>query len=114
MSGARRKADFSPQEHTMQIGVVFPQTEIGNDPAVIRDYAQTAEGLGYSHVLAYDHVLGADTTHRPNWGGAYSIGDAFHEVFLLFGYLAAATQKIGLVTGVLILPQRQTALVAKQ
>jgi probable F420-dependent oxidoreductase len=96
----------------MQIGVTFPQNEIGSDPAAIRDYAQTAEGLGYSHLLAFDHVLGADTTHRPGWKG-YTYQNMFHEPFVLFGYLAALTH-LELVTGVIILPQRQTALVAKQ
>jgi probable F420-dependent oxidoreductase len=98
----------------MQIGVVFPQTEIGADPAVVRDFAQTAEGLGYSHLLVYDHVLGASIEHRPNWRGAYNSDNPFHEVFVLFGYLAGLTERLGLVLGVLVLPQRQTALVAKQ
>jgi probable F420-dependent oxidoreductase len=98
----------------MRIGVVFPQTEIGADPAVVRDYAQAAEALGYSHLLVYDHVLGASTEHRPNWAGAYSAKHMFHEPFVLFGYLAGITSRIELVTGVLVLPQRQTALVAKQ
>src|SRR3954464_15236268 len=98
----------------MQIGVVFPQTEIGADPAVVRDFAQTAEGLGYSHLLVYDHVLGASVEHRPNWRGAYNSDNPFHEVFVLFGYLAGLTERLGLVLGVLVLPQRQTALVAKQ
>jgi probable F420-dependent oxidoreductase len=98
----------------MQIGVVFPQTEIGNDPAAIRDYAQTAEGLGYSHVLAYDHVLGANPRRPGGWTGPYTYLTPFHEVFVLLGYLAGVTQRIGLAAGVIILPQRQTALVAKQ
>ncbi len=98
----------------MQTGVVFPQTEIGADPATIRDYAQAVEGMGYSHILAYDHVLGADTRSRPDWRGPYTSETLFHEPFVLFGYLAAVTQKVGLVTGVIILPQRQTALTAKQ
>ena len=98
----------------MRIGVVFPQTEIGADPAVVRDYAQTVEGLGYSHLLVYDHVLGASTANRPDWRGPYSAETMFHEPFVLFGYLAGITQRIELVTGVIILPQRQTALVAKQ
>ena len=68
----------------MQIGVTFPQNEIGADPAVLRDYAQTVEGLGYKHVLIYDHVLGADPTHRPGWSG-YTDKDLFHEPFVLFG-----------------------------
>jgi probable F420-dependent oxidoreductase len=98
----------------MQIGVVFPQTEIGNDPLAIRDYAQTAEGLGFSHVLAYDHVLGANPQRPGGWSGPYTYLTPFHEVFVLFGYLAALTQRLGLAAGVIILPQRQTALVAKQ
>jgi probable F420-dependent oxidoreductase len=98
----------------MRIGVVFPQTEIGDDPAVVRDYAQTAEGLGYTHILAYDHVIGASTENRPDWRGPYTVETMFHEPFVLFGYLAAATQLVELVTGVIILPQRQTVLVAKQ
>ncbi|HLI05001.1 MAG TPA: LLM class F420-dependent oxidoreductase [Ktedonobacteraceae bacterium] len=96
----------------MLFGAVFPQTEIGPDRQSIRDYAQAVEGLGYSHIVAYDHVLGADTAHRPGWRG-YTYRDQFHEPFVLFGYLAALTQ-LELVSGVIILPQRQTALVAKQ
>jgi probable F420-dependent oxidoreductase len=96
----------------MQIGVTFPQNEIGSDPAAIRDYAQAADELGYSHLVAFDHVLGADPTHRPGWQ-RYTHKSLFHEPFVLFGYLAALT-KLELVTAVIILPQRQTALVAKQ
>ena len=96
----------------MQIGVTFPQTEIGADPLVIRDYAQAVEGLGYSHLVAFDHVLGADPAHRPGWSG-YTWRDMFHEPFVLFGYLAALTH-LELLPAVIILPQRQTALVAKQ
>ena len=96
----------------MQLGVTFPQTEIGADPAVIRDYAQTIEELGYKHIVVFEHVLGADPTHRPGWRG-YTQNDMFHEPFVLFGYLAALTQ-LEMVPAVIILPQRQTALVAKQ
>ena len=96
----------------MQIGVTFPQTEIGADPLVIRDYAQAVEGLGYSHLVVFDHVLGADPAHRPGWSG-YTWRDMFHEPFVLFGYLAALTH-LELLPAVIILPQRQTALVAKQ
>jgi probable F420-dependent oxidoreductase len=96
----------------MQIGFTFPQNEIGADPAAIRDYAQTAEGMGYRHVVVFDHVLGADPIHRPGWKG-YTQLDLFHEPFVLFGYLAALTQ-LEMVPAVIILPQRQTALVAKQ
>ena len=96
----------------MQIGVTFPQNEIGADPTVIRDYAQAAEGMGYRHLVAFDHVLGADSTHRPGWRG-YTHRQMFHEPFVLFGYLAALTH-LEFVPAVIILPQRQTALVAKQ
>ena len=96
----------------MQIGVTFPQTEIGADLVAIRDYAQAADGLGYDHVVVFDHVLGADPTHRPGWKG-YTQQSMFHEPFVLFGYFAALT-KLELVPAVIILPQRQTALVAKQ
>ncbi|MCA9858765.1 MAG: LLM class F420-dependent oxidoreductase [Thermomicrobiales bacterium] len=98
----------------MRIGVVFPQTEFGNDTGALKAYLQTVEALGYTHLLAYDHVLGADLANRPNWTGSYELRNPFHEVFVLFGYAAALTERLELVTGVLILPQRQTALVAKQ
>ena len=98
----------------MRIGVVFPQTEIGADPYYVKDYAQAAEELGFSHILTYDHVVGANLASRPNWQPPYSHLDSFHEPFVLFGYLAGLTQKIELVTGIIILPQRQTVLVAKQ
>jgi probable F420-dependent oxidoreductase len=97
----------------MQVGVTFPQSEIGADPIVIRDFAQAAEDLGYEHLLAYDHVLGADPTNREGWRG-YTRETMFHEPLTLFCYLAAITQRLELVTGVIVLPQRQTALVAKQ
>lgn len=98
----------------MRLGVVFPQTEIGPDPARIRAYAEAVEGLGFEHLQVYDHVLGADTRVRLDWRGPYKLESSFHEVMVLFGYLAAITQHLELVTGILILPQRQTALVAKQ
>ena len=97
----------------MRIGVVFPQNEIGEDPNVVRDYAQTVEGLGYNHLLAYDHVLGANPASRPEWRG-YKHTDLFHEILVLFGFLAGITETLKLVSGIVILPQRQTALVAKQ
>lgn len=93
--------------------MIFPQTDIGSDPAVIRAWAAAVEELGYRHVLAYDHVLGADPPQHPGWSGPYDVDSAFHEPFVLYGYLAAITE-LELVTGVIILPQRQTALVAKQ
>ena len=99
----------------MQIGVVFPQTEIGADPVAIRDYVQAAEDLGYSHLMIFDHVLGADTQfHSELSGRPYTFKSMFHEPFVTFGYMAALTKRLELVTGVLILGQRQTALVAKQ
>jgi probable F420-dependent oxidoreductase len=97
----------------MQIGAVFPQTEIGSDPGAIRAYAERVQELGFAHILAYDHVLGADPDVHTPWRGPYNITTTFHEPFVLFGYLAAMTS-LELVTGVIILPQRQTALVAKQ
>jgi probable F420-dependent oxidoreductase len=97
----------------MRIGVVFPQTELGSDPAVLRAYAQRVEELGFTHILAYDHVVGADTTVHQGFQGPYDIDSTFHEPFVMLGYLAAVTT-LELVTGVIILPQRQSVLVAKQ
>lgn len=98
----------------MKIGVVFPQTEIGADPDVVAKFATTAESLGYDHLLAYDHVLGANTASRPDWQGPYTTESMFQEPLVLFSYLAGLTSTIEFVTAVIILPQRQTALVAKQ
>ena len=98
----------------MRLGVVFPQTEIGTDPSAIRDFAQAAEDLGFRHILAYDHVIGANPASRPGWQPPYTHKDIFHEPFVLFSYLAGLTKTIELVTGIIILPQRQTVLVAKQ
>src|SRR6185295_10124968 len=86
----------------------------GSDPAGIRDYAQAVEAMGYTHILAYDHVLGANRDRYRDLTGPYTYRHAFHEPFVLVGFLAAATRLVELVTGILILPQRQTALVAKQ
>lgn len=99
----------------IRIGAVFPQTELGNDLKDIRRYASTVRDLGYRHILAYDHVLsGSQEAHHPKLVGRYDEQSPFHEVFVLFGYLAAVVPDLEMVTGVLILPQRQTALVAKQ
>jgi probable F420-dependent oxidoreductase len=98
----------------MNIGVILPQVEIGQDPGAIAEYAQAVEAMGYTHILVFDHVLGANPERPGGWKGPYTYRHAFHEPFVLFGFLAAATRRIGLVTGILILPQRQTALVAKQ
>lgn len=98
----------------MKIGCVLPHNEIGTDPLVIRDFAQAVEELGFDHLLLYDHVLGADPDRPGGWKGAYDKDTTFHEPFVTFGYLAACTERIEMVTTVLVVSQRQTALVAKQ
>ncbi|MDH6216883.1 LLM class F420-dependent oxidoreductase [Streptomyces pseudovenezuelae] len=98
---------------SMRMGAVFPHLEIGADPGAVRAWAEAVEEIGFRHVVAFDHVLGAGTDTRPGWYG-YTHEDLFHEVFVLFGYLAGITTTLELATGVLVLPQRQTALVAKQ
>jgi probable F420-dependent oxidoreductase len=98
----------------MRIGVVFPQTEIGADAGAVRAYAEHVEGLGFAHLLAYDHVVGADPRIHAGWNGPYDVYNTFHEPLVTFGYLAAVTTSLELVTGVVILPQRQAVLVAKQ
>jgi probable F420-dependent oxidoreductase len=99
----------------VRIGVVYPQNETHGDPAGVRDIGLAAEGLGYDSILFYDHVVGAEHAERepPLWG-PYTEEDSFHDPFVAFGYLAAITSRIELATGVLILPQRQTVLVAQQ
>ncbi|PWU24720.1 MAG: LLM class F420-dependent oxidoreductase [Candidatus Rokuibacteriota bacterium] len=98
----------------MTHGAVFPQTEIGADPGGVRAYAQAVEELGFRHLLAYDHVLGADARRHMHLTGPYRAEHMFHEILVLFGYLAAVAPSLELVTGVVIAPQRQTALLAKQ
>ena len=99
----------------MELGAVFPTCEIGDDPTQIRDWAQAAEGLGYDYIVIYDHVVGAEHADRePALTGPYTQDDAFHEPFVLFGYLAAVTTSIEFETAVIIMPQRQTVLAAKQ
>ncbi|HEY0584319.1 MAG TPA: TIGR03619 family F420-dependent LLM class oxidoreductase, partial [Chloroflexota bacterium] len=98
----------------MQIGVVFPQTEIGADPGGVRAYVQAVQDMGFQHLEVYDHVIGADPAGYPGWSGPYNVNSLFHEPFVLFGYLAALAPRLELVTSVIILPQRQTVLVAKQ
>jgi probable F420-dependent oxidoreductase len=97
----------------MQIGVVLPQTELGPERSAVRAYGQGVEALGFGHLVAYDHVVGADPTVHRAWDGPYDVDTQFHEPFVLFGFLAACTS-LELVTGITILPQRPTALVAKQ
>ncbi len=98
----------------MQIGITLPLIDIGGDPVTVRDFAQAAEGLGYDHLGAPDHVLGANVANRPDWGQRNTSADLFHDPFVLFGYLSGLTKSIGFSTQVLILAQRQAALVAKQ
>lgn len=98
----------------MRYGVIFPQNEIGTDPVAIRDYTQAVEGMGFDHLVVYDHVLGVDPSTRPGWRSNYTHESTFHEPLILFAYLAALTRRLELVNGILVLPQRQTALVAKQ
>ena len=98
----------------LKIGITFPQTEIGNDPIKIRDFAQAVEALDYAFLLPFDHVLGANPDRPGGWSGPYSLKHSFHEPFVLFSYLAGLTKRIEFVTGVLILPQRQTVLVASR
>ena len=98
----------------MQVGVIFPQLDIGADPGPVREYAQGVEGLGFTHITAFDQVVGLDRSRFERWPYVHDHEDLFHEVFVLFGFLAGLTSRIGLATGVLVLPQRQTALVAKQ
>jgi probable F420-dependent oxidoreductase len=94
--------------------VTFPQTELGGDPGAVRAYGERVEELGFSHILVYDHVVGADPAVHEGWNGPYDVHTTFHEPFVMFGYLAGVTRALELVTGVIILPQRQTTLVAKQ
>src|SRR6185437_9886180 len=99
----------------MEIGVVYPQIELGEDPNAVRRIGKAVEDLGFDYLLAYDHVLGAVHDDRtPPLPGPYTERDPFHDPLVMFGYLAGITERIGLATGVLILPQRQTALVARQ
>jgi probable F420-dependent oxidoreductase len=97
----------------MRVGVVFPQTESGTDVGAIREYLKAVEGLGYTHLVAYDHVLGADKSTRPDWKGPYDATSSFHEPMVCFGFVAALTKR-ELAPAVIVLPQRQTALAAKQ
>jgi probable F420-dependent oxidoreductase len=99
----------------MRFGLVYPQVELGGDPQAVHDIGVGTEALGFDHLLVYDHVVGAEHADRepPLWG-PYTEDDPFHDPFVMFGYLAAVTSRIELATGVLILPQRQTVLVAQQ
>ena len=99
----------------MKAGVVYPQIELGGDPGAVKAFAQATEDLGYDHIVIYDHVLGAVHAGRePKLTGPYKETDPFHEPLVTYAYLAGVTKNLELVTGVIILPQRQTALFAKQ
>ena len=99
----------------MHIGVVYPQIELGGDPSAVRRIGEAVEDLGFDYLLAYDHVLGAVHADRtPQLSVPFTEHDPFHDPFVMFGYLAGITERIGFATGVLVLPQRQTALVARQ
>jgi probable F420-dependent oxidoreductase len=100
----------------VQLGVIFPQTEIGPDPAAVRDFAQAVEGMGFAYLQPYDHVVGAYTERPDRAEGRwpYTWKSQFRETLVLLGYLAGLTQRIRLVPGIIVLPQRQTVLVAKQ
>jgi probable F420-dependent oxidoreductase len=98
----------------MKIGFTYPQTELRGDPDAVRRIGRAVEDLGFSHLLAYDHVVGAPHDREPKLTGPYTDKDPFHDPFVMFAYLAGMTSRIEFVTGILILPQRQTVLVAKQ
>lgn len=109
-------ASVQPKEGAMRFGVSFPEREepMGTDLGAVREFAQACESLGYDHLRKGEHVLGANVASRPDWSGPYGHTDLWHEPMVLFGYLAAITQTLEFVTSILILPQRQTVLVAKQ
>ena len=98
----------------MKFGVIFPMTEYPVDPAAIKDFAQAAEDLGFNHLLTYDHVLGANPDRKGGWSGPYTYKDSFEEPLTLFSFLSGVTKTLAFVSGIIILPQRQTALFAKQ
>ncbi len=107
-----RQDDVIEMECIMQLNAIFPTRDIGNDPAKVRDWAQAVEALGYAHIEVPDHVFGA--TARAGWTPTYSERDPFHETMVILGFLAAVTKTIRLSSGILIAPQRQTGLIAKQ
>ena len=98
----------------MRIGVAFPTTEIGNDPADIRAFAREVEATGYDYITCIDHVVQGAEPAAHDWRAYYTLDNAFHEVLTLFGFLAGVTERVELATAILILPQRPTVLVAKQ
>ena len=98
----------------MQLGTSFPQDATMSSPAAVRDFVQAVEGMGFDYLTGGEHVLGADITNRPGWTGPYTHKNVWREPFVLLGYVAGVTQHLKLGTSVLVLPQRQTAVVAKQ
>src|ERR1041384_5148841 len=99
----------------MQVGVVYPQTELHGDPSAVRELGLAVERLGFDHLLAYDHVLGVVHAGRERpLSGPYSEVDPFHDPLVMFGYLAGITGRMGFASGVMVLPQRPTALVGRQ
>jgi probable F420-dependent oxidoreductase len=98
----------------MKIGAIFPQLDLGADRGAIREYGESVDEMGFHHLLAFDHVVGADTTVHVGWAGPYDVHSTFHEPFVLFGFLAGICPTLEFATGIVILPQRQTVLVAKQ
>jgi probable F420-dependent oxidoreductase len=104
---------FASMSDATRFGAVFPQTEIGGDRGGVRAYVQAVEELGYSHLIAYDHVVGADRAVYPDWKGPYDLDSTFREPLVLFGFVVAISS-LEVLSGILILPQRQTVLVAKQ
>jgi len=99
---------------SMKVGVLYPSYEIPGDPGAVKEWTLAVEAMGFHHISAIDHVVGANKASRPNWSATYHLDTLFHEPFVLFSYMAGFTTKIGFVTGIIILPQRQTVLVAKQ
>ena len=114
------QAPLQAGEHKLKLGVTIPNIELGPEPAPIKALCQAAEALGYDYLMSYDHIVGADTSIRPDWRPmngnppVYTLDDSFHEPLILYGYIAAVTDSIELATGVIVMPQRQTVLLAKQ
>jgi alkanesulfonate monooxygenase SsuD/methylene tetrahydromethanopterin reductase-like flavin-dependent oxidoreductase (luciferase family) len=107
-----RGLESAPSEQAMQIGVYLPQYELPPDAEAMRDYVRGVEELGFNHLIIMDHVVGANKASRPNWKATYHLDTIFHEPFTLIAFLSGITRNLGFITGVLVLPQRQTTLVA--
>src|SRR3974390_421412 len=103
LSTTRDRAQVQGVRAVIRLGVIFPQTEIGPTVSAVRRYAEAVEAAGFDHIAIYDHVLGASPA-RPGWSGPYTVADQFHEVFILYAYIAAITSRVELATEVLVLP----------